>query len=102
MAASFARGIQRGEAGIMTHVRVACPPRGVAMRFGLARRGDRLDGGDRCGAGPSRARGRGSAPGRTCCGSGCRQTGQYLARLTAAEGPGRAAHDQAQVSVNPC
>lgn len=101
MAASFARGIQRGEAGIMTHVRVACPPRGVAMRFGLARPATvsmvvTLRG--RTVARPGARLGAGSQVLRFRAG----QTGQYLVRLTAAEGPGRAAHDQAQVSVNPC
>ncbi len=99
--ASFMRPIQRGEAGIMTHVRVACPPRGVAMRFGLARRATvsmvvTLAGrtvarpGARLAAGAHVLRFRVTRP------------GQYLARLTAADGPGRAARDQAQVTVRPC
>jgi hypothetical protein len=100
-AASFMRPIQRGEAGIMTHVRVACPPRLVAMRFGLARpatvsmvvslRGRTVARpGARLGAGSHVLRFR------------VRRTGRHLVRLTAAEGPGRAARDQAQLTVNPC
>jgi len=101
-AANFLRPVQRGEAGIMTHVRVACPPRGVAMRFGLARRSTvsmvvtRFGGetvarpGGRFAAGTRVLRFRVTRP------------GQYLVRLTAAEGPGRAGRDQAQVTVNPC
>lgn len=100
-AASFLRPIQRGEAGIMTHVRVACPPRDVAMRFGLARpatvslvvtlRGRTVARpGARLGAGSHVVRFR------------VRQTGQHLVRLTAAEGSGRSARDQAQLTVNAC
>jgi hypothetical protein len=101
-AANFRRGIQRGEVAVMTHVRVACPPRGVAMRFVLARRATvsmvvtRYRGGvvarpgARLSAGAHVLRFR--AP----------RVGRHLVRLTAAEGPGRAAHDQAEVSVNPC
>ena len=37
MAASFARGIQRGGVNSLTRIRVACPPRLVAVRFALAR-----------------------------------------------------------------
>jgi hypothetical protein len=102
MAANFRRAIQRGEVGVMTHVRVACPPRGVAMRFVLARRATvsmvvaRYRGGVVARPGARLAAGahvlRFRAP----------RMGRYLARLTAAEGPGRAAHDQAEVSVNPC
>lgn len=102
MGANLRRVVQRGEAGIMTHVRVACPPRWIAMRFALSRRANvsmvvtTRSGrtvarpGARLGAGARVLRFRATAP------------GQYLAHLTAAEGPGDAAHDQAQVTVSTC
>ncbi|HTI34467.1 MAG TPA: hypothetical protein VL422_12365, partial [Miltoncostaea sp.] len=100
MGASFVRGVQKGEAALMTRVRVACPPRQVAVRFGLARRATvslvvTLAGrtvarpGARLGAGVHTLRFR------------VDRTGEHLVRMTAAEGGG-AAHDQLQLSVNPC
>lgn len=101
MGASFVRGIQKGEAALMTRVRVACPPRRVAVRFGLARRATVsivVTLGGRTVARPGARLG----PGLHTLRFRVDRTGEHLVRMTAAEGAGRAAHDQLQLSVNTC
>jgi hypothetical protein len=101
MGASFVRGVQKGEAALMTRVRVACPPRQVAVRFGLARRATVsivVTLGGRTVARPGARLG----PGLHTLRFRVDRTGEHLVRMTAAEGAGRAARDQLQLSVNRC
>jgi hypothetical protein len=100
--ANLRRAVQRGEAGIMTHVRVACPPRGVAVRLGLARRATvSMVVATRSGRPVARPGAR-LGPGAHVLRFRVTRPGQYLVRLTAAEGPGRSARDQAQLTVRAC
>lgn len=101
LAISFRRPIQRGEAGIVTHLRVSCPPRLVAVRFALDRNAAVSLAVSRAGrrvlvlrsrlrAGPHTLRFRVSA------------TGEHALRLTATGGARQIAVDQAQLSVSAC
>jgi DNA-binding beta-propeller fold protein YncE len=101
MAASFARGIQRGGVSNMTRIRVACPPRLVAVRFALARAATVSVVVTRSGktvARPGARLGAGAAVLRFRV----NRTGEHLVQLTAVDSLRRAAHDQAQLSVNSC
>lgn len=100
MAASFVRGIQRGEANGMTRIRVACPPRGVAVRFALSRAATVSVVVTRAGRTVARPGARLGA-GRHVLRFRVTRTGEHRVRLTAA-GRGGSAHDQAQLSVNGC
>ena len=100
MAASFVRGIQRGEVNGMTRIRVACPPRGVAVRFALSRAATVSLVVTRAGRTVARPRARLGA-GRHVLRFRVTRTGEHLVRLTAAGRDG-SAHDQAQLSVNGC
>jgi glucose/arabinose dehydrogenase len=101
MAASLARRIQRGEAAIVTHLRVKCPPRNVAVRFALARPATvslvvtRLG---RTVARPGARLGAGAHTFRFRVG----QTGEHVLQLSARDGLGRVARDQAQLTVSAC
>jgi hypothetical protein len=101
MAASFARGIQRGGVSNMTRIRVACPPRLVAVRFALARAATVSVVVTRSGKTVARPRARLGA-GAHALRFRVNQTGEHLVRLTAADSLRRAAHDQAQPSVSSC
>ena len=100
LAVSFRRPIQRGGAGLVTRVRVACPPRSVAMRYAADRTADialRVTGpGGRFELRRSRVR-----PGLHVVRFPVRSTGTYRLRLTATAA-GRSAVDQAQVDVAAC
>ena len=101
MAASFVRGIQRGGVSNMTRIRVACPPRLVAVRFALARAATVSVVVSRSGttvARPGARLGAGAAVLRFRVS----RTGEHLVRLTAVDSLRRAAHDQAQLSVGGC
>jgi hypothetical protein len=100
MAASFVRGIQRGEVSGMTRIRVACPPRGVAVRFALSRAATVSVVVTRAGTTVARPGARLGA-GRHVLRFRVSRTGEHLVRLTAAD-PRGSAHDQAQLSVNRC
>ncbi len=100
LAISFRRPIQRGEAGIVTHLRVACPARGVAVRFALDARADVTLEVTRSGRRVARLRSRLSA-GPHVWRFRVARTGEHRLRLTARAG-GRIAVDQAQLTVNRC
>ena len=100
MAASFVRGIQRGEVNGLTRIRVACPPRGVAVRFALSRAATVSVVVTRAGRTVARPGARLGA-GRHVMRFRVTRTGEHLVRLTAAD-PRGSAHDQAQLSVNRC
>ena len=101
MAASFARGIQRGGVNNMTRIRVACPPRLVAVRFALARAATVSVVVTRSGKTVARP-GAHLGAGAHVLRFRVSQTGEHLVRLTAVDSLRRAAHDQAQLSVNRC
>ena len=100
MAASFVRGIQRGEVNGLTRIRVACPPRGVAVRFALSRAATVSVVVTRAGRTVARPGARLGA-GRHVMRFRVTRTGEHLVRLTAAD-PRGSARDQAQLSVNRC
>lgn len=101
LAVSFRRPIQRGEEGIVTHLRVACPPRLVAVRFALNRTAAvslRVTrGGRRVVLTRARLRA-GAHTFRFRVGS----AGEHALRITAAGGARQIAVDQAQLSVRGC
>ncbi len=100
LGASFRRPIQRGNAGIVTRLRVACPPRLVAVRYAVSRTADvaiRVTGpGARLTLTRSRVR-----PGLRVARFTVRAPGFHRLRLTARSGTAIAV-DQAQLDVAPC
>ncbi len=100
LAVSFRRPIQRGEAGVVTHLRVACPPRAVAVHLAL-------DAGARVSLAVTRAGRRVAlvrarlAPGPHVLRFRVAGTGEHRLRLSA-QAAGRIAVDQAQLTVNRC
>lgn len=100
LAISFRRPIQRGSAGLVTRIRVACPPRAVALRFAVGARADVTLRMTRSAREVSLRRARTPA-GAHVWRVRVPATGEYRLRLTARAG-GRIAADQAQISVNRC
>jgi hypothetical protein len=101
MAISFRRPIQRGEAGIVTHLRVRCPPRGVAVRFAVNRPAAVSLVVTRAGRRVALLRRR-LAAGAHVLRFRVAQTGEHRLRLTATGGALQLAADQAQLSVRSC
>lgn len=101
MAASLIRAIQRGDASGVTRIRVACAPRLVVVRFALSRPATVSLVVTRAGRPVARPGGR-LAAGAHVLRFRVGRTGEHLLRLTAVDAPGRAAHDQALLSVNRC
>ena len=98
LAVSFRRPIQRGEGLIVTRLRVACPPRLVAVRFALNRTAAVSLRVTRAGRRVVVLRARLPAGGHTLrfrVGT----TGEHALRLTAVGGPRQMAVNQAQLSV---
>lgn len=100
LAISFRRPIQRGGAGLVTRIRVACPPRPVALRFTVSERADVTLRMTRGGRQVSLRRAR-LAPGPHVWRVQVAAIGEHRLRITARAG-GRIAADQAQISVNRC
>ncbi len=101
MAISFRRPIQPGEAGIVTHLRVRCPPRGVAVRFAVNRPAAVSLVVTRAGRRVALLRRR-LAAGAHVLRFRVAQTGEHRLRLTATGGALQLAADQAQLSVRSC
>lgn len=99
-AIAFLRPIQRGSSGIVTRIRVACPPRTVALRYTLSRRAD-------VSLTVTAARSRSTAsrtrvpPGRHTIRVPVHETGFHRVVIRART-LGRIAVDQAQIDVAGC